>query len=302
MGYRGYSTAKGHIVDASGHGDFTTIQSAINAAVSGQTIFVRDGTYTENLTLKPGVGISSFGSAASLTGNSNVIIKGTCSLTATGSVDISSVQLETNGAAFLSITGTNASIINVDNCYLSVTDATGIINSSTSATSAINISDCNGNISSAVNALFLSNGNGIIFFYNSDFQNTGNSSAVSTIVSGNFFSRRSFFACFMSTNGTATASSFDCQWDVAALVVPCWVFQGSGIHNFIHSQFFAGANTAITVNNTSTITESIVDTSNVNAIDGTGTIKAGIITFTGASSTISTAVVTPLRTYGGTIF
>lgn len=52
MAYRNYSTAVGKIVDAAGFGDFTTIGAAITAASSGQTIFIRPGTYTENPTLK----------------------------------------------------------------------------------------------------------------------------------------------------------------------------------------------------------------------------------------------------------
>jgi parallel beta-helix repeat protein len=53
--FLGSSTAFGAtlIVDASGTGDYTTIQDAINAAttVDGDTILVRDGIYTENITV-----------------------------------------------------------------------------------------------------------------------------------------------------------------------------------------------------------------------------------------------------------
>jgi len=60
VGYRDYSVAKGHIVDANGHGDFSSIQAAISAASSGMTVFVMPGTYTENPTLKAGVNLSAF--------------------------------------------------------------------------------------------------------------------------------------------------------------------------------------------------------------------------------------------------
>ncbi len=40
-----------YYVDSSGGGDFTTIQDAYNAASNGDTIIVRDGTYTENLSI-----------------------------------------------------------------------------------------------------------------------------------------------------------------------------------------------------------------------------------------------------------
>ncbi|WFN34534.1 right-handed parallel beta-helix repeat-containing protein [Methanogenium sp. S4BF] len=47
------------IVDASGAGDFTTIQAAIDAALDGDTIVVRDGSYTENLVIGKVVSLQS---------------------------------------------------------------------------------------------------------------------------------------------------------------------------------------------------------------------------------------------------
>jgi len=49
-----------YIVDADGTGDYTTIQAAINAAVAAgidATVYVRPGTYTENLVLADGIDI-----------------------------------------------------------------------------------------------------------------------------------------------------------------------------------------------------------------------------------------------------
>ena len=40
-----------HIVDASGDGDFSTLQAAVDAAMSGDTIEVAPGTYTENVSV-----------------------------------------------------------------------------------------------------------------------------------------------------------------------------------------------------------------------------------------------------------
>lgn len=43
------------VADASGGGDFKTIQAAVDHADSGATVFVRPGTYMESITLKPGI-------------------------------------------------------------------------------------------------------------------------------------------------------------------------------------------------------------------------------------------------------
>ncbi len=65
LGGGGGDTATPFVVDASGSTSYTTVQSAIDAAYAAylssgfeQVVLVRPGTYTENLTLKPGVGVS----------------------------------------------------------------------------------------------------------------------------------------------------------------------------------------------------------------------------------------------------
>ena len=45
------SFAANHTVDAGGSGDFTTIQAAVDAASSGDTIEVTAGTYAENVSI-----------------------------------------------------------------------------------------------------------------------------------------------------------------------------------------------------------------------------------------------------------
>ena len=108
MGYRDYSTAKGHIVDAKGHGDFTTISAAITAASVGETIFIRPGTYTENPTLKAGVNLTAFECDSP---SGTVTILGELSYSVPGTVIISGISFETNGSYALSLTGANASIV-----------------------------------------------------------------------------------------------------------------------------------------------------------------------------------------------
>ena len=146
MAYRNYSSAVSHIVDATGQGDFTTIQAAITAASSSQTVFIRPGTYTESLSLKAGVNLSAFGSDSSSNGTGKVIISGNATLSTAGSVTISGIQLQTNSAAFLTVSGTLASIVNLNNCYLNSLNATGISYSSSSDSSCSNIPKTIGNI------------------------------------------------------------------------------------------------------------------------------------------------------------
>lgn len=277
-------------------GTHTTIQAAINAASSGDTIFLRPSTYAENPTLKAGVCLTAYDCDSSSNGTGNVIISGELGFSGSGSVTITGIQLQTNGAAFLNVSGANASIVNLDNCFLNITNSTGILNSSTDSSSAINISDTNGNITAPGNAVFNHTGNGSIFFYNTDFQNTGGSSTASTISAGTFFSRRSFFATPLTTSGTATGSSTFCQWDTSAQNATACTFGGSGGHTWLYTQFQSGTATALVVNNTSVISDAFVSSSNLAAISGAGTMKYAFISFGDSSSAVTVATKTPLAT------
>src|SRR5258708_20620706 len=119
-----FGVAKWIVSATASDGTHTTIASALTSASSGDTIFIRPGTYTENLTLKAGVNLSAFGSDSSQNGTGKVIISGTCTMTTAGSVTISGIQLQTNSAALLAVTGTLASVVNLQNCYLNCTNTT----------------------------------------------------------------------------------------------------------------------------------------------------------------------------------
>jgi len=85
-------------VDASGGGNFTTIQDAINAASAGSTIIVRDGTYTENIEVNKSVTI------ASENGTSAAIVKA-----ASASTDAISITADNVTISGLTVTGATGS-------------------------------------------------------------------------------------------------------------------------------------------------------------------------------------------------
>ena len=115
MAYRNYSVANGFTVDPSGNGDFTTIAAALTASVSGTDIFIRPGTYTENLTLKAGVNLVGFKGDES---TPNVTIIGKLTYTVAGTCTVSNIRLQTISDFFLAVTGSAASVINLENCFL----------------------------------------------------------------------------------------------------------------------------------------------------------------------------------------
>jgi pectin methylesterase-like acyl-CoA thioesterase len=53
-----YGPAKFIVSSSAANGTHTTIAAALTSASTGDTIFIRPGTYTENLTLKAGVNLT----------------------------------------------------------------------------------------------------------------------------------------------------------------------------------------------------------------------------------------------------
>jgi len=85
-----FCEAKWVVDPTAGQGTHTTIASAITSASSGDTIFIRPGTYTENLTLKAGVNLAAFNGDQN---TPNVTIIGNNTLTTAGTVSISNIRL-----------------------------------------------------------------------------------------------------------------------------------------------------------------------------------------------------------------
>src|SRR6185436_1602598 len=141
--------------------NYTTITSAIAAAVSGQTIFIRPGTYTENFTLPAGVNLTAFDCDAS---TPNVTIVGKITCTDAGRRTITGVTLQSNSDNILAVTGSAATNIDFFRCVFQVSGATGISYTSSSSSSLINFSTCVFFVNSN-NALFVSTSAGNMAFY-----------------------------------------------------------------------------------------------------------------------------------------
>lgn len=284
MGYRDYSTAKGHIVDATGKGDFTTIASALTAASSGQTIFIRPGTYTENLTLKAGVNLSAYSSDAT---TPNVTIVGNCTFTAAGTVSINGIRLQTNSNFLLSVTGTAASIVNLINCYLNCSNNTGISYTTTSASSVINCYSCNGNLGTTGIAYFAHSSAGLLNLFNCFLQNTGNSTTSSTISAGKLqiLNCPLFFNAITTSGSSAliTVQYSQINGNNSSGIVQNSTASGSTL---FHSIIAGGTAPALTIGSGATLIGDFVtlQSSNTNAASGAGTSKFGDIIYTDSSS------------------
>jgi len=299
MGYRDYSTAKGHIVDSTGHGDFTTIGAALTAAVSGQTIFIRPGTYTENPTLKAGVDLVAFESDAV---TPNVIINGECTFTGAGTVTMSGLSLQTNSNYVINISGSAASVLYLYNCYLNGTNNSLISYTTSSSSSFVGIYECQLNLNTTGIAHIVANSSGQINVNYSALNNSGSSTTQSTFAgSGVLQFSWCYIASPIAVSGTVNNSFDYCRVNCQGLNVIAFTttstLAGSGAY---FSGFESGTASAISIGASCSyfLDEARIFSSNTNAITGSGTLLYGVIVYTSSSGNNVTTQ-TPYKIQGG---
>ncbi len=285
-----FTTAKWIVSATASDGTHTTIQAAINAASAGDTIFIRSKStsYAEDLTLKAGVNLTGFTCDGSLSSVSNVIIKGNATFTGAGTVTISGVQLKTNGGAFLTVSGSAASIVNLTDCYLAIADGTGISFSSSSASARVNVFKCNGDISGLNISIIAHSSNGNASFEYSLFTNTGTSTTANTCSSGVLVYNYASISNPTTISSTGGLNIFFSNIDTSGINTTAITAGGSGTQ-FCHWSFVSsGSASAITTAQTITVMHTILNSSNTNVITGAGTLKYNYLTMSGSSSVINT--------------
>ena len=292
-----YGTAK-LIVGTSGKANYLTIATALTAASSGDTIFILPGTYTENLTLKAGVNLTAFQCDSSLNATGVVIISGNATFTGTGSVTISGIQLQTNSAALLTVSGSNASIVNLNNCYLNCTNNTGITFSSSNASSAILLLNCNGNLGTTGIAIHTMSSIGTMEYSYCNFGNRGGSSTISNNSAGLVFYEYSNFGSPIGSTSTGGCIVLYSQINTSTQDAIAFTANGSGINLAQHSDFFGGSSAAITTtaNNTSIIDCGLSSTGSA-IVTGSGTL----VTYQG-NQCLNGGVKNTVTATAGTIF
>lgn len=280
------------IVDSvAGKGTHTTIANALTTAVSGQTIFIRPGTYTENLTLKVGVNLTAFVCDAV---TPNVTISGTCTLSTAGTVTISGIRLQTNSAAAIAVTGSVASILQLRDCYLNCTNATGITFSSSSASASITMKNCDGDVGTTGIAIFAHSSAGYMLLDHVQFGNSGGSSTANTASAGIFNMMYYNFANPITTSGTNQGT-----WEhglidsLAQNVISATIGSGTTV-SAKWGRFTGGSASAISIAGSMSLEFCTISSSNNNSITGAGTLAYGNLSFVGSLSIINVTTQVPL--------
>jgi hypothetical protein len=289
-----FGVAKWIVDPTAGNGTHTTISAALTSASSGDTIFIRTGTYTENLTLKAGVNLVGF----SGDGNTpNVTIIGKLTASFAGTASISNIRLQTNSDNFLVVSGSSATVLIFNNCYLNCSNNTGISYTSSSSSSSITFQNCNGNLGTTGIGLYSSSSAGRLNFYYSIILNSGNSTTASSNSAGRVTLSNSNFALPLSTSSTGGITLFNAGINTSAINTTCLTHNGSANPNFCdYSVFDSGTASAISVGTGAALYlngSCRVNSSNANVITGLGTINYTPIGFQ-SGSTVNTTTQTPL--------
>ena len=290
-----YGCAK-FIVDASAaNGTHTTISSALTSASSGETIFIRPGTYTENPTLKAGVNLCAYVCDSSLNITGHVIINGTCSMTTAGTVTISGIQLQTNSAALLSVTGSAASVVELVNCYLNMSNNTGITFSSSSASASIRIETSRGDLGTTGIAIFSHSSAGTLAITRSIFSNSGASSTASTCSAGSVSSIDSFYGNPMTFSGTGRITAKFSEIDSSATNSTSLTTVSGTSNDLQYVRLSSGTATPLSVGGTVTMAGATLHHTNATGITGAGTLlySGGGVWQTSTVGAVSVTTLTP---------
>lgn len=281
------------IVDPLGfNGTHTTIASAIASATNGDTIFLLPGLYTENLTLKIGVNISAF-MCDSLT--PNVIIQGTCTFTGSGTVTLSGINLQTNGASAIVVSGSSASILNLVNCYLNCVNATGVTFSTSNSSAEINLYNCNGNVATTGISYFASTSPGQITVFQGFYDNTGLSTTSSTSTLGaiNAFGVEFFTPfTFTGTSGLFFNNVIINTFATNTTAITYSSSVNSSAINYVDIDSGSGSSLFVSATDKLNVEWCHFASTATNVVDGTGTIKSNPISFL-HNTTVATSI-TPI--------
>ena len=292
--------------------NYTTIATGYAAAVAAgapQTVFLQPGTYTENLTLVAGINLCAFDCDAQTEAAStaNVIINGTVTASYTGAVAISGICLQTNSNYAVVQSGSNACTLILKDCFLNASNNTAIHITNSNAGSFFYIDTCRANLLTTGIGYFTSTGSGKVYIWGSSFLNDGGSTTVSTVVTGPIDIRNSNIGTGLTTSVPTTqiensviSGALTCLLTGGVSIANCsfanYVSTGTGSSTLTLCTIGAGSNSGINVGSGCTVTATLCDinSSNTNAITGSGTINYGGITFSGSSSTINTSSQTPI--------
>lgn len=301
---RTYTTA--YVVDGSAtaglQGTYQTIQAAVTAAPAGSTVYIRSGTYTENVALKAGVNLAAYVNSGFTPA---VTIIGKLSHTTTGVVTISGIKLQTNGDYAISMTGSapSTSLFLIE-CNLVAEDFAALEMTTTGSGSSIRIINSWCRTNAVATNFFVCTGVGGLTFWNVNVLDGGATAqnTPSTFAStGQLLVKYSIIRFPITTSGTGRISGTDSEFNTFATnSIPLVInaVSGAALGNYVRGCIFlAGNTTALTAGAGSTVNmlDCTVITSSATPFTGTGTINQSGTSYSNTTPIPSSTTVTLTR-------
>lgn len=275
------------------NGTHTTIQGAINSASSGDTVYVRDGTYTENVTLKNGVNIVSLSSFCGPgTAGNNVVVIGTFSdggVAANSS--LTGLNLQTNSNFVVSCTGADS--INLNNCLITASNNTPFFLNNGSGN--INLQSCVGDLGTTGISLY-SITNGIMRIENCNITNSGNSLTLPVCLAGQVQVITSQINSPLACSSTGSMLLIDAWVSCQNINTIAITLAGSSTASIERSSMYSGTASSISIGSGFTLQlyNSLVSSLNTNVITGAGTLQYGGLEYINSSTiNVTTQTIKP---------
>lgn len=287
----GYANQSFLVSQTPGQGTHTTLTAAMTAATTGTTIFVRDGTYTENIIGKAGVNIIAY--TANLLNDyivsPNVTIVGKYSASFVGDAQISGICFKTNGDYCVQVTGSSATTLEFNECHFIGSDFS-IVNQ-TSVPSRIKLINCNAVLDFNAAAFFVSTAGGIKLF--------GGNWAVNVSTTASTFANSAltlytveFFNSPIICSGTGIFEAFSSTMRANNLTF--LTTTGTGAHSLLDCNIDSGTASVLSLGagTTATVSQCAIHSQNANVFTGAGAIQYGGCNFWGVGFSTTTNVVT----------
>lgn len=286
------------IVDpTAGQGTHTTIAAALTDASANQTVFLRPGTYTENITFKTSVNISAYDCDAE---TPNVTIVGKCTHNTAGTVTCSGIRFQTNSDYCIVVSGSSASILILVNCYINGSNSSPISYTSSSSSSQIYLTQCQGNLETTGLAFFTHTSAGILNIFYCNIDNSGLSTTSATASAGTLnilFSQISFA---ITTSSTNTFDGHISRFSTSSIATTCLTIGGSGNNSLRLCELSSFSASAISIGSSLTAYNNNINSTNSNVVTGSGTYYYTANTY-GNNATPNTTTRTPQYLDAGTI-
>jgi hypothetical protein len=299
-GDNNFNTTKWIVNKTAGLGTHTTIASALTSASSGDDIYIMPGTYTESPGLKAGVNLIAYNTDGY---SGTVIIKGTCTAGFNGTANITGCQLQTNTINVLSLTGANATVVNLINCYINCTNQTGISSTGSNSVATISLYNCTGNLGTTGIAYF-SVTNGTLALYQCVFNNSGNSTTANTFSGLSLTYKKCYIGNGTTTSGSTAVFLSDTNYYATSATNATAITSNSTVASqstiSLNDYFSTGSATPIVVGASSTIfvTNATTYSSSATLVSGAGTFTYGGLVQSQTVGTLSATTLVSCGTIG----